>query len=200
MTAQKWVRSSLRTLSAKLEAAGHVVSPPTVGRLLRKLDYSLHVNAKKVEASSNHPDRGRQFDYIAVQRATFTAAGLPIISTDSKKKARGRLQERWPDLVARADRRQRARLSPRRPRTGRAVRRVRHHEQPRLHLCWHLLDTPAFAADAIAAWWQTEGRAGSRLAPIISWCWQTPVAAMGAVSVLGKNVSKYKFAIDSASP
>jgi hypothetical protein len=47
MTAQKWVRSSLRTLSAKLEAAGHTVSPPTVGRLLRKLDYSLHVNAKK---------------------------------------------------------------------------------------------------------------------------------------------------------
>ena len=86
MTAQKWVRSSLRTLSAKLEAAGHAVSPPTVSRLLRKLDYSLHVNAKKMEAASNHPDRGRQFDYIAVQRATFTAAGLPIISTDSKKK------------------------------------------------------------------------------------------------------------------
>ena len=85
MTAQKWVRSSLRTLSTKLEAAGHAVSPPTVSRLLRKLDYSLHVNAKKMEASSNHPDRGRQFDYIAVQRATFTAAGLPIISTDSKK-------------------------------------------------------------------------------------------------------------------
>ena len=88
MTAQKWVRSSLRTLSAKLEAAGHAVSPPTVSRLLRKLDYSLHVNAKKMEAASNHPDRGRQFDYIAVQRATFTAAGLPIISTDSKKKLR----------------------------------------------------------------------------------------------------------------
>jgi len=85
MTAQKWVRSSLRTLSAKLEAAGHAISPPTVGRLLRKPDYSLHVNAKKAEASSAHPDREQQFDYIAVQRATFTAAGLPIISTDTKK-------------------------------------------------------------------------------------------------------------------
>jgi hypothetical protein len=36
MTAQKWVRSSLRSLSLKLEAAGHAISPPTVGRLLRK--------------------------------------------------------------------------------------------------------------------------------------------------------------------
>lgn len=86
MTAQKWVRSSLRTLSAKLEAAGHTISPPTVGRLLRKLEYSLHVNSKKVEASSNHPDRDQQFDYIAVQRAAFGAAGLPILSTDTKKK------------------------------------------------------------------------------------------------------------------
>jgi hypothetical protein len=32
------------------------------GRLLRKLDYSLHVNAKKTEAASHHPDRDQQFD------------------------------------------------------------------------------------------------------------------------------------------
>ena len=88
MTAQKWVRSSLRTLSLKLEAAGHAISPPTVGRLLRKLDYSLHVNAKKIEASSTHPYREQQFDVSGVQRARFSAAGLPIISTDTKKKLR----------------------------------------------------------------------------------------------------------------
>ncbi len=84
MTAQKWVRSSLRTLSSKLEAAGHAISPPTVGRLLRKLDYSLPVNAKKNEAASGHRDRDQQFNYIAVQRAAFTVAGLPIISCDAK--------------------------------------------------------------------------------------------------------------------
>jgi hypothetical protein len=104
MTAQKWVRSSLRTLSAKLEAAGHAVSPPTVSRLLRKLDYSLHVNAKRMEASSNHPDRGRQFDYIAVQRATFTAAGLPIISTDSKKNESSWATSRTPARPGRSSR------------------------------------------------------------------------------------------------
>ena len=34
----------------------------------------------------NHPDRSAQFDYIAQQRAAFTAAGWPIISVDTKKK------------------------------------------------------------------------------------------------------------------
>jgi hypothetical protein len=78
----------LRSLQEQLVGAGHSVSAPTVGRLLRDLGYALHVNAKKIEASSNHPDREQQFDYIAVQRATFTAAGLPILSVDTKKKLR----------------------------------------------------------------------------------------------------------------
>jgi hypothetical protein len=88
MTGQIWVRSSLRSIRDRLVAVGHSVSPPTVGRLLKDLGYSLHVNSKKIEASSNHPDRDQQFAYIAVQRATFTAAGLPILSTDTKKKLR----------------------------------------------------------------------------------------------------------------
>ena len=33
----------LRTLSGRLDAAGHPASPPTVGRLLDKLGYALHV-------------------------------------------------------------------------------------------------------------------------------------------------------------
>lgn len=65
MSGQKWVRSSLRTLSARLTAAGHPVSPPTVGRLLRTLEYALHVNVKKIEASATHPDRAAQFASIA---------------------------------------------------------------------------------------------------------------------------------------
>ena len=86
MTGQIWVRSSLRSIRDRLVAVGHPVSPPTVGRILKDLGYSLHVNSKKIEASSNHPDRDQQFAYIAVQRAAFTAAGLPILSTDAKKK------------------------------------------------------------------------------------------------------------------
>lgn len=88
MSTQKWVRSSLRTLSDRLKEAGHALSPPTVGRLLRKLDYSLRVNSKQLEARSNHPDRDAQFAHIDEQIATFKVAGQPIISVDSKKKLR----------------------------------------------------------------------------------------------------------------
>ena len=87
MSTQKWVRSSLRTLSRRLGSLGHAISPPTVGRLLRKLDYSLHVNSKQVEARSHHPDRDTQFSYIDQQRATFEAAGLPTISVDTKRRS-----------------------------------------------------------------------------------------------------------------
>jgi hypothetical protein len=86
MSDQKWVRSSLRHLSRQLTAAGHPVSHQTVGRLLKDLDYALHVNAKKVEARATHPDRDAQFTYLATQRQAFAAAGLPIISVDTKKK------------------------------------------------------------------------------------------------------------------
>jgi hypothetical protein len=70
----------------RLAEIGYAVSQPTVGRLLRHPGYSLRVNAKNLQAASNDPDRDRQFKYIAVQRAAFTAKGRPIISTDSKKK------------------------------------------------------------------------------------------------------------------
>jgi len=86
ITGQLWVRSSLRRIRDRLEAIGHPVSAPTVGRLLKGLGYSLRVNSKKIEASSNHPDRDQQFAYIAVQRAAFSVAGLPILSVDTKKK------------------------------------------------------------------------------------------------------------------
>jgi hypothetical protein len=83
---QKWLRSSLRQLSVRLAEVGHAASPPTVGRLLKGLDYALHVNAKKREAGSAHPDREAQFAQIGEQRAAFEQAGWPIISVDTKKK------------------------------------------------------------------------------------------------------------------
>ena len=158
MTGQIWVRSSLRNLRDRLEAVGHPVSAPTVGRLLKDLDYALHVNAKKREASSNHPDRDQQFDYIAVQRATFTAAGLPILSIDSKKKElvgefknAGRAWVKEPTVVNVHDFPGDA--------LGRAVPYGVYdltHNRGLIYLGTSG-DTAAFAADAIAAWWQTEG-------------------------------------------
>jgi hypothetical protein len=69
-----------------MKRAGHPASPPTVAGLLGKLDYALHVNAKKLEARAEGPNRQAQFEYIAAQRAAFTAVGEPIISVDTKKK------------------------------------------------------------------------------------------------------------------
>lgn len=85
MSEQKWHRSSLRHLAEEMEHLGYWISHTTIARLLRKLHYSLQANEKRLSGSS-HPDRERQFQYIARQKAIFRAAGLPIISVDTKKK------------------------------------------------------------------------------------------------------------------
>ena len=82
---QKWVRSSLRHLSQRLEEGGHPASPPTVGRLLRKLGYSLGVNVKKHEGSFAHPDRELPFELLESQKQVFQAAGWPIRSRDTRE-------------------------------------------------------------------------------------------------------------------
>ena len=85
MSEQKWQRSSLRHLRDEMERLGYWISHTTIARLLKGMDYSLKVNAKRL-SGSDHPDRDRQFQYIAAQKAIFQQAGLPIISVDTKKK------------------------------------------------------------------------------------------------------------------
>src|SRR5262249_41069440 len=88
MGKQKWVRSSTRRLCTRLEEAGYQVSHNTVCRLLKDMDFSLNSlkTNKRKQGSSKHPERDKQFQYIAAQRQTFTVAEVPIISVDSKKK------------------------------------------------------------------------------------------------------------------
>ena len=158
MTAQKWTRRSLRQISARLEQVGHGISPPTVGRLLTGLDYALHVNAKKREAGEGHPDRNAQFEHIAQERETFTAAGLPIISVDTKKKElignfknAGRGWSREPEAVNVHDFLSEA--------VGRAVPYgiydVQHNRGT--VVVGTSADTPEFAVEAIARWWDSAG-------------------------------------------
>lgn len=85
MSEQKWHRSSLRHLTEKMEQLGYWISHVTIARLLKDLGYSLKANEKRL-SGSDHPDRDRQFQYIAAQKALFQQAGLPIISVDTKKK------------------------------------------------------------------------------------------------------------------
>jgi hypothetical protein len=56
-----------------------------VGRLLRGLDYSPRINAKRF-TGPDHPDRDRQSRNIEEWVAIFEALGQPIISVDAKKK------------------------------------------------------------------------------------------------------------------
>ena len=85
MTAQRWVRSSLRNLSGRLQEQGHHACTHTVARMLRNMGYSLRANKKK-HAGAQHPDRDEQFKYIAALKAQFLQQGLPVISIDTKKK------------------------------------------------------------------------------------------------------------------
>jgi len=157
MSTLKWVRSSLRELARRLDEVGYGISAPTVGRLLRKNDYSLRANVKKIEGS-NHPDRNKQFEYIEQQKLLFSALGLPIISVDSKKKElignfknTGLSWCKQPEFVSVYDFPQDA--------LGRAipygiydVNRNRGHVY-----IGNSADTPEFAVDAIASWWRKEG-------------------------------------------
>jgi len=85
MREQKWARSSLRRLSARLKQEGHEVSYKTVGRLLKQMGFSLKCNKRK-QPRPQCPDQDAQFSYLAAQKEKYRAAGLPIVSADTKKK------------------------------------------------------------------------------------------------------------------
>jgi len=85
MSELRWTTKSTVKLADELTAQGHPVSPKTVARLLTDHDYSLRANTKTVEGKQ-HPDRDAQFRYINSQVEQFLAAGLPVISVDTKKK------------------------------------------------------------------------------------------------------------------
>jgi Rhodopirellula transposase DDE domain len=81
----RWTGKSVRHLAAALQAQGHRVSTWVVHRLLHAADYSLQAPTKVLEGS-HHPDRDAQFGYLNEQSTAFLAAGLPVISVDTKKK------------------------------------------------------------------------------------------------------------------
>ena len=87
MGARQWRRRRWRTLSQRLAHRGHAASAPTVSRVWKKPDYALRVKAQETAAGSQHPDRATQCQYIAAQKPAHAAAGCPISSVDTQKKA-----------------------------------------------------------------------------------------------------------------
>ncbi len=87
ITGLKWTRKTTEKVAEELRYGGIDVTSKTVGRLLRKLDFSLRVNHKKVTNSNvSLDDRNQQFEIIASLREEFANKGNPIISVDAKKK------------------------------------------------------------------------------------------------------------------
>jgi hypothetical protein len=80
-----WVSKSQRHLSAALAELGFTAGQKLVGRLLKRLGFSLPANSKTREGA-NHPDRNAQFAHINAAVKAFQAAGEPVISVDTKKK------------------------------------------------------------------------------------------------------------------
>ncbi|MCL5995263.1 MAG: ISAzo13 family transposase [Chloroflexi bacterium] len=154
MSERKWRRSSLRALS---RALGGKISHTTVGRVLKNLDYSLKANLKRLTGKP-HPDRDTQFAYIEQQKQAFREAGLPIISVDTKKKELiGRFKNpgrRWcqqADAVNAHDFEQDA--------LGKAVPYGVYDVTNNRGYVYvgRSADTPQFAVEQVATWWQTFG-------------------------------------------
>jgi hypothetical protein len=158
MSDQKWQRSSLRRLSSELTKDRHPVSHTTVRRLLVKMKYSLKANVKRLSGAS-HPDRNQQFEQIESLRQAFLAAGQPVISVDTKKKELiGNFKnagQSWclaAEEVNDHDFDQDA--------LGKAVPYGIYDLNHNLGYVYvgNSADTPQFAVEVVARWWQTEGQ------------------------------------------
>jgi len=158
MTEKKWVRITLSRLSRRLKEQGYQAGEKTVRRLLRKMGFSMKAN-KRRQIRVHSPERDAQFNYIVSQKQAFFTLGLPVISVDTKKKELiGQFRnhgEVW----------------------CREAEEVDEHDFPSAAECLAVPfgvydvarntgyvtvgmshNTPEFAVNAIACWWQTEGR------------------------------------------
>jgi hypothetical protein len=145
-------------VAEQLAEVGYRISQTTLKRLLEEMKYSLKANVKRL-AGSSHPDRERQFEYIASQRHSFEANGMPVISVDTKKKELignfknpGQTWRQIADAVNDHDFEHDA--------LGKAVPYGIYdlkHNRGYVYV-GQSADTPQFAVDNIVRWWTEEGQ------------------------------------------
>lgn len=152
-----WTSKRLRQITTELSKLDIIVCPNTVRRLLNQLGYGLHGNAKSI--SVDCPDRDEQFAYMAEEKKQFLKRGLPIISVDTKKKELignfknpGRVWSQQATPVNDHDFRSQG--------IGMAIPfgifdPVRNSASVFVGTSH---DTPQFAAENVARWWQHSGR------------------------------------------
>jgi hypothetical protein len=81
----RWVCKSTRMLAAELGRQRHPISHVKLAHLLHQQHYSLQ-GTRKTEEGADHPDRDAQFRHINASVKRALAAGLPVLSVDTKKK------------------------------------------------------------------------------------------------------------------
>jgi hypothetical protein len=90
MSALRWTRKTRLKIAEQLTNAGIAIGTTSVGKILKKMDFSLKVNRKQLCAGNQTPEkrrvRNQQFTYIHQMREQHTVCGNPVISVDTKKK------------------------------------------------------------------------------------------------------------------
>ena len=161
MSGLKWTRKTRQKVCSELRQLGILVSPNTVGRLMRRMGYSLRVNHKQLSRVCKTPPRLRdaQFKHIAKLRDDARARGAPLISVDAKKKELvgpfknpGAAWSQQPWLVNDHDFPSEA--------SGKAIPFGIYDIVANRGTVYigTSRDTAEFAVDAIEAWWISEGR------------------------------------------
>lgn len=92
MSGLKWTRKTTEKIAAELASIDINVGKTTVGKILRKLGFSLKSNSKKISnggksvTKAKQEMRDQQFKYINKSRDKFYKDNMPVISIDTKKK------------------------------------------------------------------------------------------------------------------
>ena len=81
----RWVCKSTRALAGELVQQRHPISHVKLAQLLHAQHFSLQ-GTRKTEEGADHPDRDAQFRHINAVVRQALAAGIPVISVDTKKK------------------------------------------------------------------------------------------------------------------
>ena len=158
----RWTRKTRLKVAQQLTKLGIPIGTTTVGVLLKKMDFSLRVNRKKLCSGNQTPEkrrvRNRQFCYIRRIREKFTEQGYPAVSVDTKKKENignfknnGTTWERESRPVNDHDFASDA--------TGKGIPRGLYDVNKNTgFICVGIShDTAEFAVDSIVAWWQQIG-------------------------------------------
>lgn len=88
----KWTCKTTYKIADELKNEGINVCAVTVGKILKKLDYSLKVNSKKISnggkklTAEEKQTRNSQFEYIELMLKKYSASHCSVISCDTKKK------------------------------------------------------------------------------------------------------------------